>query len=1148
MGWRGRVGTVVLALVGWGLAVHAAEVPQPAGTNLLKGEGISAYRPNGAGVKGEIVPVEGQLFTKALQVTVGKKPEKVHEVNISASNATPLKKGDIVYLRFSARSAMKSGAEGVAQLYVQSSKNWAKALDNHKVTLTKEWQTWVRFFRVEEDYEPNTVFFNIFLGFQEQTLEFANIAVVNCGQEKSIEDLRKETRLPKLVCDFESEFVPVKVDSKKSKIQGVLPSLWQDDSAWADVDVTYERMTANAFEGTGALRVRAETIRGGAVQLRIPGISVSKTWFIKVKAAFRSSTSTSLTFGVRKTTDPYNFYAERTISAVPEWGMTELLVPPVAEDPVAALMVCIKSPGVVEIDAVSVEYLAPEEVVSGGDLLGKNLFPTSSFPDGLHAPWSPFNDGYRPENYVTDPTEIGPTGQPALKITTVRYENRGAAQLTVPFFGAGGKKHTFSLWIKAKVARHQIFLRMGPPSATLYQDPYQKSISLTTSWKRYDFTLELPFTSDGFYLAQVANFGDEGTFWIDGLQMEVGETPSDFKRTDKVEVVLQPDVPYGLWTEGQPLRVRASVYGGVEAGMVLKSELFDVYGKNYPMPDRPVPAGGMTKEALELPEVGQPPLGGYRLESHVVDAKGNRVSKIAEALLYRVREPRYGNELRPDSPFGIHLTPNHEMPKVARKLGFTWVRLLHHIMWLQVEPEPGVWKFEGSDAAIDVLHGAKFCVLAAVEGVPERERVWVMPKPAPKGYNNFHAKNVPPKNLDALKTYTQKMAERYRGKVQAWETWNEPFLPGFLNAGIENEAYIHPSPEEFFKMHKAAAEGIRQGDPQAKVVINMGAHYNEPAATWSKRVLALGAFDTVDVVSYHKYHPSSLGFPGDVIHVATEAHRPPPGKKVEIWNSEGGPGPSDIRNFYRHVPPLGKTDASREWADYMVRYYVSTLASGAKRFFLFTIHSWGTWRNDYSPLNVDGRLHPNLIAISNLAWHIEGRPFVKCEELAPDLYAYCFEGDGAAVAIVLSKGVARQPLDAIPEGLTATDVYGNVLKTPCQLGDGPMFFTGKALKHEHVVLALQGKPLPPEVLAALGKAPTAPSRETGAAPAKGISTGVAVGIGGVALALILLLVFAMRKKEDRPRRGGSDTSANRNSRNNGMANDKKNPSKGSRRG
>ena len=166
-----------------------AQVVNPPGENALGKDSIEAYRLNGSDCSATQIPIEGQYFTEAFDIVIDKAPEKVHQTSLSASNAIPISKGDVLFMRWSARSDADGGAKG--QLFVQSSKEWSKSLANQIFTVDKNWQTWATFFVAPDDYLIGTLYFNIFLGHQAQKLQIGGIEVINCGKEKSVDELRK---------------------------------------------------------------------------------------------------------------------------------------------------------------------------------------------------------------------------------------------------------------------------------------------------------------------------------------------------------------------------------------------------------------------------------------------------------------------------------------------------------------------------------------------------------------------------------------------------------------------------------------------------------------------------------------------------------------------------------------------------------------------------------------------------------------------------------------------------------------------------------------------------------------------------------------------------------------------------------------------
>jgi hypothetical protein len=88
---------------------------------------------------------------------------------------------------------------------------------------------------------------------------------------------------------------------------------------------------------------------------------------------------------------------------------------------------------------------------------------------------------------------------------------------------------------------------------------------------------------------------------------------------------------------------------------------------------------------------------------------------------------------------------------------------------------------------------------------------------------------------------TRYLADRYRGRVPAWEIWNEPDCIGGCPNG---------SPSAFVPVLQAGYRGIKAGDPGATVVSG-GISGNN--ADWIARMYAAGAHGWFDALAVHPY-------------------------------------------------------------------------------------------------------------------------------------------------------------------------------------------------------------------------------------------------------------------------------------------------------
>lgn len=133
------------------------------------------------------------------------------------------------------------------------------------------------------------------------------------------------------------------------------------------------------------------------------------------------------------------------------------------------------------------------------------------------------------------------------------------------------------------------------------------------------------------------------------------------------------------------------------------------------------------------------------------------------------------------------------------QLGAKWVRAF--VRWDQVEPDaPGVWQpgslreLEGW-TAVAPLRGIN--IVATVVG-------------APRWANGSGDPYVPPRDPGDYGRFVNSLAARERGKVAAWEIWNEPDEREFWHGAV--------GPEHYTPLLKAAGRGIREADPSALVL------------------------------------------------------------------------------------------------------------------------------------------------------------------------------------------------------------------------------------------------------------------------------------------------------------------------------------------
>lgn len=177
---------------------------------------------------------------------------------------------------------------------------------------------------------------------------------------------------------------------------------------------------------------------------------------------------------------------------------------------------------------------------------------------------------------------------------------------------------------------------------------------------------------------------------------------------------------------------------------------------------------------------------------------------------------------------------NAALDKFAQA-GITWIRL--DIGWASVEYRGrGIyedWFLTRIDTVLDAARARGINVMAILWSTPP----WAGGGPT----------NAVPATADYA-SIAKFMAGRFRGKVAAWEVWNEPNLSSF---------WASKSASQYAALVRAAYPAFKAGDPGAAVVIGGVSEADDP---WLAQMYAAGVAGSYDVLAPHPYQgPSDQG-------------------------------------------------------------------------------------------------------------------------------------------------------------------------------------------------------------------------------------------------------------------------------------------------
>lgn len=142
--------------------------------------------------------------------------------------------------------------------------------------------------------------------------------------------------------------------------------------------------------------------------------------------------------------------------------------------------------------------------------------------------------------------------------------------------------------------------------------------------------------------------------------------------------------------------------------------------------------------------------------------------------------------------------------KLVRDSGFSWVK--QNFGWKDMEPSKGQFDWRKSDRIVLAINDAGMDMVVRLDYAPE----WA----APGCHSDDPGKNLiqgPPRNAQDFANFATAVATRYRGRIRAYEIWNEPNL-------AREWCGKAPNAKEYTDLLRAAYTAIKAADPTAWVI------------------------------------------------------------------------------------------------------------------------------------------------------------------------------------------------------------------------------------------------------------------------------------------------------------------------------------------
>jgi hypothetical protein len=763
---------------------------------------------------------------------------------------------------------------------------------------------------------------------------------------------------------------PLPLSEEFESLTAGLPDGWVNQSA-GELVVRLGQETRRPHSGKAAWRIDVPVWDAGAAHVRRGGVPLTRGTHFAIEVWLRGERLTTPVQLSLERADGAATYLSRRCAVGAEWRRFILQGAVPTDDSSAALAIRLPGSGTLSVDSLRIAEGEPSPASEGeppAPAKGNRVY-NSSFEVGTEG-W-------------TLAEKIGVTeGESPDGRQFARWIANPLPLECRPFTARPGVPYTFSASLRssrpgARIRVQAVEVGGGPKVG--------QTFDVTSDWQRYSFTAALPCDRYARYFLVIGPEEQPYGFDVDAVQVEEGPL-SGYAPAAAIEIAtgLSRAALFPRPDEAVTVPVRVSAPGGVPAGALLRYRAEGFYGETLGYGEQPLKTGEAAP--LRLRPTGS---GTVRLTLDAVS--DGRVISSAEALLTAL--PPVPNRPQPESFFGAHGTigtsGEWHAPTVAARAGVRWWRLhdltgLTH--WPSVEPQPG--RFIWFDPAVDALRTRGLTLL----GVLGRTPGWAGTNPG----GGADRSAWPPASSDAVARYARRVAEHYRGRIAAYELWNEPW----------SRASWAGTPEKYADVARAMAEAVRTGDPAA---LRIGGCFWYPRPEFTTRVMAREFASAVDGVSHHQYtDPAAVAFlEGGRDQVSRWAQGVRSrvdvggGSRLELWNTEGGVG---CPSFYGW---LGAEEQARAAARALAKTLILNRATGVRRYFYY--HVWqengsarlfdSLYTNNWSLLDFDGSGKPTLSAYAGCAANLEGAsPVGRVESQA--LKAYVFrKGNGGVVAL-----------------------------------------------------------------------------------------------------------------------------------------------------
>jgi polysaccharide biosynthesis protein PslG len=530
-------------------------------------------------------------------------------------------------------------------------------------------------------------------------------------------------------------------------------------------------------------------------------------------------------------------------------------------------------------------------------------------------------------------------------------------------------------------------------------DSSNSTANLGTEWKKVSssFTLAKDWIAPSLCIR--IDPPKKGQFWVDDVRLVAGDGESVPALQDKIGVGAKAERVGNLFFADRKEQATLEIVNSDEKPhrVTVRAAIVDWDGKQLPLKSVgtfDLPARGVEQAAFPIDTARR---GTFRLGFELTC--DDQTWRQGAEFKYAVIVPLKGVGNAEDSIFAMNThmerEPNAHLARnleVLSQCGVKWIRGWWG--WGMCEKERGQFDWTEYDRQLASVEGAEMRLMPILlRYYSQYEQEWA-------GSVATGTIQRPPYKWEEWSNFVRKVVERYKGRVPAWEVWNEPTMSG---AGF--------TPKMYAELLRATATPLREIDPKAKIIGFAGVEL-----PFIKNTLALDTAPLMDAISEHSY--AQIERPEANLPKQTEALRAimtADGGEKPIWHSEQGVQ-SDGDGYIARS--LSEADAAALYT----RNTVILRSLGIAKYFWFSAQTSPTYGfaifyENYIP-------RPRLAALDACASFLEGAAYRKSCQPGKNTHAYLFEGS-TPVAVVWNMNLPASLTLSVPsDAVQAFDLMG----------------------------------------------------------------------------------------------------------------------------